>query len=201
MRKFQNLVGQQFGHLIVIERADKKKNGMAFWICRCDCGNTTKPIRTADLKNGKTKSCGCLQSRTTHGMSYSRIYQIWADMKHRCSNAHNKNYKHYGGRGITVCEEWQNSFEAFYEWAMSHGYADNLTIDRIDGNSSYCPENCRWSTFKVQENNTRRNHYITYNGKTQTMKQWADEIGINYITLSSRINTHHWSVEKALTTK
>lgn len=201
MNKFQNLIGQRFGQLIVIERSEKRKNGMAFWTCCCDCGKTTQPIRTSDLKNGKTKSCGCLQNKPKHGMSYSRIYQTWADMKGRCRNQNNKNFKNYGGRGIKVCDEWNNSFEAFYEWAMANGYSDNLTIDRIDVNGNYCPENCRWVSFKIQENNTRRNRFLTYNGKTQTMKQWAEEMGISYITLSARINTLKWTVEKALTTK
>lgn len=196
-----DLTGQRFGRLTVLERAEKRKNGMAFWICLCDCGNTTQPIRTADLKNGKTKSCGCLRNKAKHGMSYSRIYQIWVDLKSRCFNQNHKSFKHYGGRGITVCDEWRNSFEAFYEWALSHGYSDGLTIDRIDVDGNYCPANCRWATYKMQENNTRRNRYLTYNGKTQTMKQWAEEFNINYVTLSSRINTLHWTVEKALTTK
>ncbi len=201
MNKFQNLVGQRFGHLTVKERAEKRKNGMAFWVCLCDCGKISKPIRTADLKNGKTKSCGCMQNKTKHGLSYSRIYQTWADMKARCFNPNHRAFQYYGDRGITVCDEWKDDFQAFYDWALSHGYSDELTIDRIDANGNYEPSNCRWVTFKVQENNTRRNRYITYNNKTQSMAEWADELGIKYNTLSSRINTLHWPIEKALTTK
>ena len=201
MNKFVDLVGQKFGHLTVTERSEKRKKGMAFWICHCDCGNTTQPIRTADLKNGKTKSCGCLQNKPKHGMSYSRIYQTWADMKGRCYNQNNQSFKNYGGRGIKVCDEWKNDFKTFYDWAMSNGYEDHLTIDRKDANGNYEPSNCRWATYKVQENNTRRNHFLTYNGKTQTMKEWAEEVNINYNTLVGRINRLHWTVEKALTTK
>ena len=118
----------------------------------------------------------------------------------RCYIKSFKGYGNYGGRGITVCEEWRNSFEAFYDWAMSNGYADNLTIDRKDNNGNYCSENCRWITNKEQQNNKRNNRLITYKGKTQTMQQWADELGIDSRMIYNRIECLHWSVEKALST-
>ena len=117
----------------------------------------------------------------------------------RCYNPNHMHFKRYGMRGITVCEEWKNNFQAFYDWAMSNGYRDDLTIDRIDNNGNYCPENCRWATMKEQCNNTRSNTLITYNGKTQTMAQWAKEIGMPYHKLVVRI-ARGWDVERAFTT-
>ena len=121
-------------------------------------------------------------------------------MKARCYNSNQWNYQYYGGRGIKVCDEWKNNYNSFYNWALENGYQDNLSIDRIDTNGNYEPSNCRWVTDKEQKNNTRRNHYITYKGKTQSMSKWAEEINISYTTLRSRINTNKWSIEKAFTT-
>ena len=136
----------------------------------------------------------------THGQSYSRIYNTYHSMKQRCYNSKNKNYYNYGGRGIKICEEWLNDFQAFYDWSMSHGYSDDLTIDRKDNDGDYCPENCRWSTHKQQSNNVRTNHLITYKGETLTLKQWSEVLNINYNTLSRRINGMQWSVERAFET-
>lgn len=118
-------------------------------------------------------------------------------MNSRCYRKNCIAYKNYGARGITICEEWKSNFDNFYNWAINNGYSENLSIDRIDNNKGYSPENCRWTTKKVQANNQRSNCLITYNGKTQTMKQWADELGINYSTLRSRLNTYDLSVDKA----
>ena len=121
-------------------------------------------------------------------------------MKRRCNDETNSHYHIYGGKGIKVCEEWEENFEAFYNWAMSNGYVKGLTIDRIDNDKNYCPENCRWATYLEQGNNTSRNHRLTFNNETHTMAEWARIIGINYSVLRSRINDSGWSVEKALTT-
>lgn len=118
-------------------------------------------------------------------------------MKTRCFNPNDKDYKYYGGKGITVCREWLNDFQSFYEWAMSNGYRDGLSIDRQDANSDYCPSNCRWSTVKEQNNNTSRNRLITYNGDTKTLKQWEEKTGISRYTISSRLDSG-WSIEDAL---
>lgn len=123
----------------------------------------------------------------SHGMKHTTIYSRWCAMKERCYNPNNKGYKRYGARGITVCDEWRNSFEAFYEWSVSNGYQDGLTIDRIDNNKGYSPDNCRWATHKQQNRNYSRNHMITYNGKTQCIADWADEVGINRATILYRI--------------
>jgi hypothetical protein len=135
-----------------------------------------------------------------HGMSHARIYRIWNRMRERCYRTKDKSYQDYGKRGITVCEEWKRDFKAFYEWAMANGYTDDLTIDRINVNGNYDPSNCRWITKKEQSCNTRKSHFITYGGKTQTISQWAEQIGIKSKTLYQRINEYHWDIEKALTT-
>lgn len=207
MGKFVDLTSQKFGRLTVIKRAENKGRYTA-WECLCECGNETI-VLACHLKSNHTTSCGCfkkeqiVKSLQTHGQAkgeHRRIYNIYYGIKKRCCKKREKSYKRYGGRGITICDEWRDSFEAFYEWAVSHGYSDDLTIDRIDVNGDYCPENCRWVDIKKQCNNRRNNHLITYNGKTQTVAQWAAEYGINYRKLNDRINKLRWSIEKALTT-
>lgn len=136
-----------------------------------------------------------------HGKRNTRIYTIWKSMRQRCYNPNTNRYHLYGARGITVCEEWNKSFKAFYEWAMANGYADDLTIDRIDVNGNYEPSNCRWATYKEQANNTSKSTHITYNGETHTIAEWADIIGVKMQTLWARLNIYGWSVEDALTKK
>lgn len=128
----------------------------------------------------------------------SRLYNIWVNMKGRCYNKNIDSYKNYGGRGISVCNEWKNNFKKFKEWSLNNGYKDDLTIDRIDVNGNYEPSNCRWVDMKTQGNNTRRNHLITFDGKTKTMTEWAEEIEISYTTLRKRLRDG-WSIEDALT--
>lgn len=208
--QFKDLNGQKFGRLTVLERKENSKNGIPRWLCRCDCGNLTVVLST-QLRNGRTKSCGCYmkevvsKQRIKHGLSETRLYKVWRTMKERCLCETYRDYKHYGGRGIKVCDEWLDDFMNFYNWAMDNGYDENAkrgeyTIDRIDVNGNYEPSNCRIVSMKEQANNVRRNHLIEYKGKTQTLSQWSDEVGISSHTLLNRLQ-NGWSIEKALTTK
>lgn len=138
--------------------------------------------------------------KTTHGKRHTRIYKTWTDMKSRCLNPNRPKYKRYGGRGITICEEWLNSFEAFYDWAMANGYREDLTIDRIDNDGNYEPSNCRWITLAEQAANKSTNHFITHEGMTFTIAEWARRINVRREVLKDRICRYGWSPERALTT-
>ena len=138
--------------------------------------------------------------RKTHGKQPARLYRIWANMINRCTNPNADNYPFYGGRGIKVCDEWRMDYISFRDWAFSNGYADNLTLDRIDNDGNYEPTNCRWETHLRQCNNTRRNHWLTFNGESHTISEWARIVGMKADTLERRINAHGWSIERALTT-
>ena len=193
---FNNLIGQKFGKLTVIGRAENSKNGKAKWLCRCDCGKLKqKNVTTNDLKSGKVKSCGCLyfesnkERNKTHGFTHTRLYNIRNSMIQRCTNPKNKSYDTYGARGITVCDEWRNSFDKFREWALAKGYADNLSIDRIDNSGSYEPSNCRWVDMKTQENNRSNNRIIDYYGTKYTVAELSELLSISYATLLNRINS------------
>ena len=206
--KLIDLTGQRFGRLVVIERAESSKSGKIRWLCRCDCGKQ-KVVDKYCLTKGWTQSCGCLQAesrygrRTTHGGTETTLYQKWAGMKRRCYNKHEKAYKYYGGRGISVCEEWKKSFIAFRTWALNNGYDYDkilsLELDRIDVNGNYCPENCRWVTRKEQANNKRNNRFLTLNGETHTMAEWSEITGLSTACICLRLNRYKWSVEDALT--
>lgn len=140
------------------------------------------------------------RNHITHGMSNTRLYSCYRDMRNRCKGLKERDKKNYFDRGITYCKEWE-TFEMFRDWALSHGYQDDLTLDRIDNDKGYSPDNCRWVTRAVQNNNTRQNHLITYRGETHTMRQWADILGIKPSTLRSRLLTYKWSVEEAFNTR
>lgn len=135
----------------------------------------------------------------THGMSKTRLYRCYRDMRSRCDGLKKHDVKNYFGRGINYCAEWK-TFEPFMEWALSNGYDDNLTLDRINNDAGYSPSNCRWVTRTVQNNNTRQNRNITYNGETHNLEEWAKILRINRHTLQSRLDLYKWSVEKAFTT-
>lgn len=158
--KMLDLRGKRFGRLICVEPDRSIKKHFVYWKCICDCGAITI-VPSRQLVSGNTQSCGCLhkellsKSRIKHGGKGTRLYSIWKSMRYRCSNEKSNNYRYYGGRGISVCEEWKNDFLAFKQWAESNGYSDELTIDRINVDGNYEPNNCRWATFREQRMNQR----------------------------------------------
>lgn len=185
MARLMDLTGQRFGRLTVIERVKREKGeqGSALWRCKCDCGNETISTSQA-LRNGRAKSCGCYakevrkQLSTKHGGHKERLYGVWQDMKRRCESSYCASYKNYGGRGISVCDEWRDDYKAFRAWAFANGYNESETrgkceLDRIDVNGNYCPENCRWTTHAEQCRNKRNNYNITYKGETLNFVDWA----------------------------
>lgn len=180
--KTKNLIGQRFGRLIVINEAPKRRTkggtSVRMWICECDCGKRTI-LSTGNLTTGNTKSCGCYKKDrnasffTKHKRTGTKLYRVWSSMKDRCFRENANQYRDYGGRGITVCNEWRNDFQTFYDWAISNGYKEGLTIERIDVNGNYCPENCTWIPRKHQSKNRRNCHYIFYKGETKTLSEWS----------------------------
>lgn len=199
--KFVDLSGQKFNRLTVIEKA-YVKNKRTYWLCECECGNKTIVMGT-NLTRFHTKSCGCLQKEKhiglIHGLSNHRLANIWCLIKKRCLNEKDKIYKYYGAKGITICNEWKNDFKVFYDWAINNGYEDNLSIDRIDVNGNYEPNNCRWVDKKTQTRNTTTNKYYTYKNETHCIGEWAEIYNIRRGTLWDRLNKG-WSIERALTT-
>lgn len=198
--KVRDLTGQKFGRLTVLHLQDTDTR-KTYWICKCDCGNL-KSVRSDSLLDGSIKSCGCLKVEQdkknlvnpsmiksyAFGEKYGtkRIYHIWQGMKARCGNVHSPCYERYGGRGIQVCEEWENDFLKFYEWAMKNGYDDSLTIDRIDNNGNYEPQNCRWVDSRAQAMNRRSNVNITIGNSTRTLMEWCEIFKLNYGTVKAR---------------
>lgn len=201
MSKLRDLTGQRFGRLTVIARGENSKDGKSRWICECDCGRKkSKPVTVSDLVAGRVRSCGCLYfesnkgRRTTHGKTNTRLHRIWSGMRQRCNDPVCAAYRIYGGKGVTVCEEWSD-FQCFYDWAMANGYRDDLSIDRIDSNGNYCPENCRWATMKEQQNNRSNNIRISFGGEEKTVSEWSEASGIPRATLEWRIK-NRWAEDE-----
>lgn len=195
--------GKKFGRLLAIKEiksGSRKKK--AIWLCKCDCGKETE-VSKSQLLSGRTKSCGCLRKESTskmrkrHGLSKSRLYNIWLRMKQCCYNKSSHKFKIYGGRGIKICEEWKNSFENFYKWSIPSGYKQNLTIDRIDVNGNYFPENCRWILSNEQNWNRRNTVYITINNEKMNLKQAEEKFGINHKKIYDRLQKG-WCPERAI---
>lgn len=224
MRPIRDLTGQRFGKLVVIKNEGiHETRRTAMWLCKCDCGNE-KVVAAHDLKHGTT-SCGCIAkisklknlklghelldkkamerksiikelNEGNYEAASKRLYTIWTQMKSRCNDTARKEYKNYGGRGIKVCEEW-NEFTQFLRWAVSNGYKDNLTLDRKDNNGDYEPSNCRWISFKEQQNNRRNNHTVNINGVNHTISEWSDISGIKQNTIYYRIK-RGWKGEEII---
>ncbi len=199
-----DLIGKRYGNLEIIRQEEdyispsggKHKR----FLCKCDCGNETIAFKEW-LTSGRKKSCGCLRHQNgiiKHGEIHTRLYRIWGNMCNRCSNKNNPAWLNYGGRGITVCDEWKDYIN-FRDWAYTSGYQENLTIDRVDNDMNYEPSNCRWVDDIVQANNKRSNHLIEYDGKIKTIGEWARELGIPYKTLHNRIVELQWDLHKAFT--
>ena len=196
-------IGEKYNNLLVIGESTRK-NGARHFECKCDCGNITV-VRKFNILNGITKSCGCLKLimtkkiNTTHGMTKTPLYQAWINMKARCLNKKHKAYDDYGGRGICVCDEWINDFNSFMNWANINGYDKTLTIERINVNGDYCPDNCSWIPMSDQLKNKRNTVRLSLNGDTRIISDWSTITGIGRHTIHCRIK-RGWSAEKTLTT-
>ena len=210
MKKIKNvkdLTGKRFGRLVVIglQPSETRKT---YWICQCDCGNI-KVVRSDSLQCGSIRSCGCLKkeqdeknlsqgnghrkyAETGFKVGGTRLYSIWQGIKSRCYNEHNARYDRYGGRGIKVCDEWRNDFVNFYNWAIKNGYSADLTIDRINNDGDYCPENCHWATAKEQCNNRSTNILIKIGNATKTLTQWCEIFELNSAAVLARYNRHEF---------
>lgn len=195
------MIGRRYGRLVVLSPQGKDSHNNTMWLCRCDCGKE-KVIKRYQLTKGATKSCGCLrneirvQTHTKHNLSSHRLYHIWFAMKQRCNDENSRSFSSYGGRGISVCEEWLD-FINFYEWALPNGYSENLTIERLDNNKGYCPSNCVWATKKQQARNKRNVPLIEYEGEMKSVAQLCEEYNINPETFRSRLKSG-WTFEESL---
>lgn len=197
-----DMTGRRFGRLLVIAEAGRNKHRAVMWRCRCDCG-AESIVRAQYLRSGHTTSCGCWKREVPgtwtlkHGQSNSRLYKIWRNMVRRTTDPNFPDYPNYGGRGITVCQEWRESFEAFAR-DMGPTHRNDLTLDRIDNEGSYEPDNCRWATAIEQARNKRSNRLITFDGKTMPVSAWAEHTGISGPAIRYRLH-NGWPVERALT--
>jgi len=209
VRPYKELRDERFGRLTVLKAAPSRQEPsgrwVRYWLCRCDCGSNIE-VRAKFLLNGNTQSCGCLHreraveagaASRTHGQSNSPTWRSWHNMRTRCNNINVPDYPRYGGRGITICPRW-DTFENFL--ADMGERPDGMTLDRLDSNGNYEPTNCRWATQSEQGNNRSTNLPLSFDGRTQTMSQWARELGLPVPTLQNRL-ARGWSLEKALTTR
>ena len=194
-RSEEKFVGQKVNHWTILKLVKMKNKNRTRYLCQCECG-TLKEFSLGDLK--RSNSCGCIK-KTLNGLSNTRLYGIYQKMKERCLNPRNDHYKNYGGRGITICEEWLKSYIPFREWALDNGYTDKLTIDRIDVNGNYEPSNCRWVTAKEQALNKRNNIKITINNETRCLTEWCAIFKIPRNLVYKRI-LRKWDIMKALFT-
>lgn len=201
----QSWIGKRYGRYTVLSAHYAILNNgkrMCRWLCRCDCG-AIKDVRPIEVINGKVVSCGChrndivLKRNTTHGESASRLYRIWCGMKRRCNAQNCEKYKIYGGRGISVCDEWID-YELFSVWAKSNGYREDLSIERIDSNGNYEPGNCTWIPMKKQARSRRSTYMVDYNGEKVPLIELSEKTGIHRTTVFHRVKNLGWSVERAL---
>lgn len=200
--KTLDLRGIRFGYLTAVEPSNERSGHCIKWVCKCDCGRVSL-VSARSLVTGRTKSCGCKKGQmcrdanVTHDMSGSPLYDVYNQMVARCSSPRNHAYQNYGGRGIKVCDEWLNDRATFFSWAKANGYSPGLSIDRIDNNGDYSPENCRLVTRSIQNNNKRSNHPVVLNGELMSLADACRKIGAKYSTIRSRLRSG-WTVERAL---
>ena len=189
MSKIVDITNQKFGKLTAIKQVKQKDTDHAYWLCICECGNY-HITNSYSLRKGRVTSCGCKKkekhSRNLSTPKNKRLYNIWLLMRHRCYKSYIKCYKSYGAKGITVCDAWRDNFWNFQEWALSNGYRDDLSIDRIDNNKGYCPENCKWSTMHDQQQNKSNCIFFTHNGETHNITEWCKILNIKYSTARNR---------------
>lgn len=204
MGNVKDITGHTINHWYVICESGRSKSGSATFLCRCTACGREKIVEGRSIRKGVSKSCGCVRvPREHHSRHNERLYGVWHGIMDRCNNKQSKQYKWYGARGIKVCHEWDD-YLAFKDWAYSHGYDDSApkyqcTIERLNTNGDYCPENCAWRTQKQQCNNKRDNHLLTFNGQTHTIQEWSEITGISKDTIRRRIVVYQWTVERALT--
>lgn len=191
----ENHSGKRFGRWTVIERSLSSRK----WMCKCDCGNV-KDVAIGNLKNGGSKSCGCLRKDlyTKHGLHQHRLYPVYQNMIARCYDPACDSFSDYGTRGITVCDEWQADIQSFYNWAIQNGYQQGLQLDRRENNGNYNPGNCRFVTCTVNNRNKRNNRLIKFNGETKCLSEWAESAGMSKESLHYRLKAG-WTIEKAIT--
>ena len=195
MKKIEIKQGDKFGKWTIIEEITPKiisEKPRRMFRCQCECGNISE-VQLACLRNGHSTSCGCEQRKRA-----SIANSTWKNMKKRCNYPNASEYENYGGRGISVCKEWSNNFQSFYDWAINNNWSKELTIDRIDTNGNYCPENCRWANVETQMNNMTKNHYIKYNGDTYTLSTLAKHLNIPYNIIRYRLSNCKWTVEQLI---
>lgn len=177
--------GMRTKMLTVVKQAGKNEHRSILWECRCDCGKVINVTASA-LRKGQ-QSCGCIAGKVTHHQTNTRLYSIWSGIKRRCYNQHDKSYqKWYGSKGIMMCDEWKNNFISFRDWSISNGYAEGLTIDRINSDGNYEPSNCRWVTPRTQATNKSNNVWLTHNGETLTVTDWARRLKVTQSTIKRR---------------
>lgn len=213
MGNVKDISGQMINDWEVIKECGRNKSGGAMFLCRCSCG-TEKLVDGRSIRAGTSRNCGCkrfpkmlVKARevtTKHGGKNDRLYNVWNGMKDGCHNEKSKFYNRYGGRGIKVCDEWSYSYPNFKDWAMNHGYdpcaaKGKCTIERLNNDGDYSPDNCIWATSKVQCNNRSSNHSISALGETHTISEWSEITGIRKDTLRRRICIYGWDVERAIT--
>lgn len=203
-RQAIDITGQRFGRLVAIGPVGRYRNTQIVWLCQCDCGNTCTPI-VNNLRKGKSKSCGCLrddtarETHTKHGMKRHPLYAAWVDMNARCRNPNAANYSDYGGRNIKVCDKWRESFQAYHDYVtqLDNYGVKGCTLDRIDNDGNYEPDNMRWASDIEQARNKRNNRMITHDGKAQCLQAWAEDLQINRNTLKNRLNAG-WDIEQVI---